>query len=166
MGTSSIYRHVQSKEELLIDGLSDLQEEAWRNFRCSDDRGASTRSRVTRFLDFQHALLVEDSDLTLIALRASTRPGVRVASLILALNDRSIGLLMEILQAGRVRGQLGSDVDVLEAARVIFNITQGARIPWANGMTDAESCHRAIQVGVNMLFHGLEKKSSPDSRIP
>ena len=30
MGTSSIYRHVQSKEELLIDELSALQEEEWK----------------------------------------------------------------------------------------------------------------------------------------
>jgi hypothetical protein len=50
-------------------------------------------------------------------------------------------------------------VDVLEAARVIFNITQGARIPWANGMTDAESCRKAIQTGVDLLFGGLEARA-------
>jgi AcrR family transcriptional regulator len=165
MGTSSIYRHVQSKEELLIDGLAMLQEEAWRNFRQTDNRKATPRSRVSRFLDFQHALLAEDSDLTLIALRATTRPGVRVASQVLALDDRAIGLLMEILQMGRMQGQLESDVDVLEAARVILNITQGARIPWANGMTNAESCRQAIETGINMLFRGLEKRPQSDSSV-
>ena len=33
MGASSIYRHVRSKEELLIQELADLQEEAWTRFR-------------------------------------------------------------------------------------------------------------------------------------
>ena len=41
MGASSFYRHVQSKEELLIEELADLQEEAWRRFRAEDARGAA-----------------------------------------------------------------------------------------------------------------------------
>ena len=156
MGASSIYRHFQSKEELLIAELVDLQEEAWRRFRDGDARRSPTRKRARRFLDCQHELLAEDSDLTLIALRATTRPGARVASQVLALNDRTIGLLMEIMQMGRMQANLRRNVDVLEAARVVFNITQGARIPWANGMTDAETCRRAIQTGVDLLFGGLE----------
>lgn len=159
MGASSIYRHFQSKEELLIAELVDLQEEAWRRFREGDDRKASTRKRVSRFLDAQHELLADDSDLTLIALRATTRPGAPMAGQVLALNDRTIGLLMEIMQMGRMQSKLRREVDVLEAARVVFNITQGARIPWANGMTDAESCRQAIQKGVDLLFGGLEKKA-------
>jgi AcrR family transcriptional regulator len=157
IGASSIYRHFQSKEELLIAELLDLQEESWRQFRLDDQRKAPTRERVSRFLDCQHALLAEDSDLTLIALRATTRPGARVAAQVLSLNDRTIGLLMEIMQMGRMQANLKRSVDVLEAARVVFNITQGARISWANGMTDAESCRKAIQTGVDLLFGGLEK---------
>jgi hypothetical protein len=80
-----------------------------------------------------------------------------VAAQVLSLNDRTIGLLMEIMQMGRMQANLKRSVDVLEAARVVFNITQGARIPWANGMTDAESCRKAIQTGVDLLFGGLEK---------
>ena len=159
MGASSIYRHFQSKEELLIAELADLQEEAWQRFREGDERKAPVRKRVSRFLDSQHDLLAEDSDLTLIALRATTRPGARVAAQVLALNDRTIGLLMEVMQMGRMQAKLRRDVDVLEAARVIFNVTQGARIPWANGMTDAESCRQAIQTGVDLLFSGLEARS-------
>ena len=53
---------------------------------------------MSRFLDVQHALLAEDSDLTLIALRATTRPAARVSAQVLALNDRTIGLLMEVMQ--------------------------------------------------------------------
>ncbi|MCS5635446.1 MAG: TetR/AcrR family transcriptional regulator [Myxococcota bacterium] len=159
MGASSIYRHFQSKEELLIADLDDLQEEAWKRFRAGDDRKAPTRERVNRFLDVQHELLAEDSDLTLIALRATTRPGARVSSQVLTLNDRTIGLLVEVMQMGRMQAKLRRDVDVLEAARVIFNITQGARIPWANGMTDAESCRKAIQTGVDLLFGGLEARA-------
>ncbi|MCH2186932.1 TetR/AcrR family transcriptional regulator, partial [Myxococcota bacterium] len=154
MGTSSIYRHVQSKEELLIDQLSELQEEAWQRFRETDRRTASTRERVRAFLDVQHKLLAQDGDLTLIALRSTTRPGARVAQLVLALNDRTIGLLVEILQRGRMQGDLSKQTDVLEAARVIFHITQGARIGWANGMADADSCRKAIESGVAMLFEG------------
>ena len=159
MGASSIYRHFQSKEELLTADLDELPEEAWKRFREGDDRKAPTRRRVTGFLDVQHALLAEDSDLTLIALRATTRPAARVSAQVLALNDRTIGLLMEVMQMGRTQSKLRRDVDVLEAARVIFHITQGARISWANGMTDAEGCRKAIQTGVDLLFGGLEAKS-------
>lgn len=156
MGASSIYRHVQSKEELLIDELAALQEEAWRRFRVEDDRSRATRDRVSRFLDVQHDLLVADRDLTAIALRATTKPEARVARQVLALNDRTIGLLMEILQMGRMRGDLRRDVDVLEAARVVFNITVGARIPWANAMVDDQTCRAAIQKGVELVFGGIE----------
>jgi len=155
MGASSIYRHVQSKEELLIDELVLLQVEAWRRFRLDDDRARPTRERVTRFLDVQHELLVADRDLTAIALRATTKPEARVARQVLALNDRTIGLLMEILQMGRMRGDLARDIDVLEGARVVFNITVGARIPWANGLVDDQSCRSAIQKGVELLFSGI-----------
>ncbi|TFG92064.1 MAG: TetR/AcrR family transcriptional regulator, partial [Myxococcales bacterium] len=43
MGASSIYRHVQSKEELLVQELADLQEEAWTRFRQDDQRSDAAR---------------------------------------------------------------------------------------------------------------------------
>jgi AcrR family transcriptional regulator len=155
MGASSIYRHIRSKEELLIRDLADRQEEAWQRFRAGDDRSLSTRERVRRFLDTQHALLAEDPDLTTIALRAATHPGARVGRQVLALHDRTIGLLFEVLQQGRMRGDLARDVDVMAAARALFHITQSARIPWANGVVDAAGCRAAIESAVEVLFRGL-----------
>jgi AcrR family transcriptional regulator len=156
MGASSIYRHVQSKEELLIDELVERQEEAWRRFRRESSLDQPTRDRVRHFLDVQHQLLSVDRDLTMIAIRATTRPDVRVAKRVLALNDRTIGLLAEILQMGRKHKDLDPKVDILEAARALFHITLGARIPWANGLVKPEACRRSIQTGVDLLFDGLE----------
>ena len=155
MGASSIYRHVQSKEELLIDELEAIQEAAWNRFREEDDRLRPTRERVHRFLDVQQELLLEDPDLTRIALRATTRPEARVAKRSLVLNDRTIGLLAEILQMGRKRHDLVRDINVLEAASALFHITQGARIPWANGLVSAKLCQRSIRAGVDLLFAGI-----------
>ena len=39
MGASSIYRHIQSKEELLVEELAVLQERAWREIRQRGERG-------------------------------------------------------------------------------------------------------------------------------
>jgi AcrR family transcriptional regulator len=155
MGASSIYRHVQSKEELLVDELDAIQEEAWRRFRTQDDRSHPTRQRIHQFLQVQHELLVADRDLTMIALRAATRPEARVARRALVLNDRTIGLLAEILQMGRRRADLVDDINLVEAASAIFHMTQGARIPWANGLVSAEACQRSILAGVDLLFRGI-----------
>jgi AcrR family transcriptional regulator len=155
MGASSIYRHVQSKEELLIDELEAIQEEAWRRFREDDDRSRPTRQRVHHFLQAQHDLLAADPDLTMIALRAATKPEARVARKSLVLNDRTIGLLAEILQMGRKKQDLVKDLDILAAASALFHITQGARIPWANGLVKASACQRSILSGVDLLFRGM-----------
>ncbi|MFQ5416512.1 MAG: TetR/AcrR family transcriptional regulator, partial [Myxococcota bacterium] len=112
MGASSIYRHVRSKHELLILELADLQEEAWNRFRLRDDPRAPTRQRIRDFFEAQHELLAADPDLTVIALRATTYPADRVSKRVLALNDRTVGLLAEILQGGRLR-DLDPDLDVL-----------------------------------------------------
>ena len=163
MGASSIYRHVRSKEELLIDELAELQEQAWQRFRSVERADETTRDRVMRFLSVQHALLAADRDLTMIALRATTRPEARVARRVLALHDRTIGLLVEILQTGRMRRDLARNLDVLEAARALFHITQGARIPWINGLVGTEECLRSIQTGVDLLFAGL---AAPEEAKP
>jgi len=155
MGASSIYRHVQSKEELLVDELADRQEEAWTEFRKADDRSRPVRERVARFLEVQHRLLASDPDLTIIALRATTRPEARVARRTLALQDRTIGLLAEILVAGRARGELPRDYDVMAAARALFHVTSGARVPWANGLVSADGCRQAIASAVELLFRGI-----------
>lgn len=155
MGASSIYRHVRSKEELLVEDLAARQEQAWTSFRAEDDRRRPCRERLGRFLQAQHALLAEDTDLTTIALRATTHPGRRVARRVLALQDRTIGLLTELLMSGRVRGDLARDVDVVAAARAILHLTQGARLSWANGLTDANQCARAVEASVELLFRGL-----------
>jgi len=160
MGASSIYRHVRSKEELLVAELADLQEEAWTRFRHEDDRAAPTRERVGRFLDLQHALLAESPDLTMIALRATTHTEARVARRVLALQDRTIGLLAEILQRGRMSGELAREADLLAAARTIFHLTQGSRVAWANGLQSAEACRAAIDGGVAVLFSGLESPTA------
>ncbi|HKK51731.1 MAG TPA: TetR/AcrR family transcriptional regulator [Myxococcota bacterium] len=160
MGASSIYRHFQSKEELLIDELTEMQEEAWTRFRRGDDRSRPTVERVRDFLDVQHELLVADRDLTTIALRATTRTEARVARRVLKLYDRTIGLLMEILQRGRMRKDLAKSVDVLEAARVLFHVTNGARIPWANGLVSDDACRRSIHQAVDLLFQGLAETST------
>ena len=155
MGASSIYRHVESKEELLVLELADLQEEAWTRFRLLDERGRSTRDRVRAFFEAQHALLAETPDLTVIALRATTFPAARVARRVLGLDDRTIGLLAEVLQGGRMHGDLGPDIDVLAAARALFHIASGARISWANGLASEQGCRRAIDDGVDLLFQGI-----------
>ena len=154
MGASSIYRHVRTKQELLLLELADLQEEAWVRFRRSDDRDAPTRLRLRRYFDAQHELLASDADLTVIALRATTYPEEPVARRALALQDRSIGLLAEILQSGR-RRDLADEVDVLAAARALFHIATGARISWANGLASETACRQAIETSVDLLFRGL-----------
>jgi AcrR family transcriptional regulator len=167
MGVSSLYRHIQSKEELLVEELAELQEEAWRRFREADDRRRPTLDRLRRFLRVQHELLVADRDLTVVALRATTRPEARVARRALALHDRTIGLLAEILQMGRKSGDVDRQVDVLAAARALFHVTQGARIPWANGLIDADACLDSLQSGLQILFHGLRASaSSQGGRAP
>jgi AcrR family transcriptional regulator len=157
MGASSIYRHVRSKHELLILELADTQEEAWARFRGQDDRMAPTRERIARFFAVQHEMLARDLDLTVIALRATTYPEARVARRVLVLNDRTIGLLTEILQAGRKR-DLAADLDVLAAARAIFHIATGVRLSWANGLVSEEACRGAIDDSVALLFRGLEPR--------
>ena len=58
MGASSIYRHIRSKEELLVEELADLQERAWtRVRRARRPRDLSARLRVRDFLDAEHELL-------------------------------------------------------------------------------------------------------------
>ena len=155
MGASSIYRHVRSKEELLIEELAARQEEAWTAFRTGDDRRRPVRDRMAAFLRAQHDLLARDTDLTTIALRAKTHPERRVARRVLALQDRTIGLLTEILMSGRVRGEICRDVDVVAAARAIGHLTEGARVAWANGLLSAEECGHAVEASVDLLFRGL-----------
>jgi len=155
MGASSIYRHVESKEELLIEELAARQEDAWTRFRKDDDRRSPARERLGRFLELEHALLAQDSDFTMIALRASTQPEARVAKRVLSLQDRTIGLVAEILQVGKLRGELARDLDVLAASRVIVHVTTGARIPWANGLVTAEGCRASIAAALDVLFRGI-----------
>ena len=159
MGASSIYRHIRSKEELLVDDLAARQEEAWRRFRASDDRSRPTRDRVLAFFAEQHRLLSEDADFTTIALRALTHPEARVARRVLTLHDRTIGLLAEILQIGRVRGDLARETDLLLASRALFHVALGARIAWANGLVSADGCASAIASSTDLLFQGLGRRS-------
>jgi AcrR family transcriptional regulator len=154
MGASSIYRHVQSKHELLVLELAEIQEEAWTRFRREDDRKAPTRGRVRRFLEIQHEMLAKDLDLTTIALRATTYPEARLARRVLALNDRTVGLLAEILQGGR-RRDLDPEMDVLTAARTIFHVATGLRIAWANGLVNESGCRESIDASVDLLFRGI-----------
>ena len=161
MGASSIYRHVQSKEELLIEELAEMQEEAWTRFRARDERSRPTAARLCDFFDAQHELLLADRDLTTIALRATTKTEARVARRVLQLHDRTIGLLMEILQHGRMKGHLARDVDVLETARVLFHVANGARIPWANGLVGDEALRASIVQAVTLLFRGVAAEPAP-----
>lgn len=157
LGASTIYRHVASKQELLVLEIADLQEEAWAHFRANDDRRASTRSRVLGFFESQHDLLASNADLTVIALRATSFPEAPLARRVLALHDRTIGLLTEILQQGRQR-DLSAKVDVMGAARALFHTAQGVRTSWANGQLSEKDCRRAIQDSVGLLFEGLEAR--------
>jgi len=153
MGASSIYRHVRTKHELLVLELAELQEEAWTRFRASDDRRAPTSTRIHRFFEAHHELLARDPDLVVIALRASTYPEAPVARRALALQDRAIGLLAEILQSGR--RDLAPGLDVLAAARTLLHAANGARLAWANGLVSEGGCRGAIRESVDVLFAGI-----------
>ena len=156
MGASSVYRHVHSKHELLVLELAELQEEAWLRFRSSDDRAAPTRERVQRFLEVSHELLASDADLVVIALRATTYREAPVARRALALQDRAIGLLTEILQSGR--RDLAPGIDPLAAGRALFHAASGARISWANGLLSESACRRAVDESADLLFRGLSAR--------
>jgi AcrR family transcriptional regulator len=155
MGASSIYRHIRSKEELLVDELGEQQQRAWSRLRAPALRALTARERLRRFLDVEHALLVSAPDLTTIALRATTHPEARVARRALALQDQTTGLITEILQSARSRGELRRDADVLAAARTLTHAIHGARLAWANGLLDAEGCRGAIESAVSIVFDGI-----------
>ncbi len=157
VGVSSIYRHVESKQELLVLELAELQEEAWLSFRRQDDRNAATRERVRDFFRAQHTLLARDPDLTVIAIRATTYPEARIARRVLALNDRAVGLLAEILQTGHMRNDLERGVDILAAARALFHGATGARVSWANGLLSEDACRAAIDTSIELLFRGIAR---------
>ena len=78
-----------------------------------------------------------------------------LARRVLALQDRTIGLVAEILQGGRMHGDLRRDVDVLVAASAIVHLTNGARISWANGLLDEQGCRDAIAAAVDLVFRGI-----------
>jgi AcrR family transcriptional regulator len=160
MGVSSLYRHIQSKEELLVDELVAKQEQAWVNFRREDQKGLSARERIGRWVALQHELLSQDPDFSRVALRASTHPEARVAKQVLALNDRSIGLIAEILMKGRMSDGLSREVDLMTAAQAVFYITNSARIPWANGVVSDEACLKNTLTAVDLLFQGLEARDA------
>jgi AcrR family transcriptional regulator len=155
MGASSIYRHIRSKEELLVDELGELQQRAWTRLRSGAPRSLPARERLRRWLHAEHALLASAPDLTTIALRATTHPEARVARRVLALQDQSIGLVTGILQSARARGELRRDADVLAAARTLTHAIHGARLAWANGLLDAEGCRAALDAAVELLFDGI-----------
>ena len=164
MGASSLYRHIRSKEELLVEDLAARQEEAWRRFRAEDARSRLARERLLAFFDHQHRLLSAEPDLTTIALRALTHPEARVARRVLVLHDRTIGLLAEVLLQGRMRGDLKREADVMLAARALFHAALGARIAWANGLLSPEGCAESIGSSVELLFRGLESYGSAETR--
>ena len=65
---------------------------------------------------------------------------------------------------GRMRNKdLMKGVDVMEAARVIFHVTEGARVPWAHGLLDDDACLEAIRKGVDLVFGGI---AAPDTTAP
>jgi len=68
-----------------------------------------------------------------------------------------VGLLTEILVAGRMRGELRRDVDPIQAARVVIHATTGARLAWANGLIDQDECRNTVDGAVSLLFRGLEQ---------
>ena len=171
MGASSIYRHIRSKEELLVDELGELQQRAWARLRTGASRALPARERLRRFLDVEHALLVRAPDLTTVALRATTHPEARVARRALALQDQTIGLVAEILQSARSRGELRREAEVLVAARTLTHAIHGARLAWANGLLDAEGCRAAVDAAVALLFDGIgargaEPEGSEGARDP
>ena len=101
--------------------------------------------------------VMQKRDLTTIALRAATHPEARVARRALALQDQTVGLLTEILVAGRSRGELRREVDPIQAARVVIHATTGARLAWANGQIGPEECRTTLDGAVSLLFRGLEQ---------
>jgi hypothetical protein len=48
----------------------------------------------------------------------------------------------------------------MEAARVVFHVTQGVRISWAHGLLGDDACLDSIVRGVDLIFGGL---AAPDS---
>ena len=124
-------------------------------FRKEEPGERHVRERIRRFFLAQYELLAREPVLTRIALRATTYPKARVARRVLALQDRTIGLLSEILMQGRMRGELARDVDVLAAARTLFHLASGVRGSWANGLLDEEACRDAIESAVDLVFRGV-----------
>ena len=159
MGTSSIYRHVRSKEELLIWELAELQSEAWTRFRASDDKVSPTRERIGRFFEVQHQLLASQPDFTVIALRAATYPPKPAARASLKLADQTVAILAEILQSGRKNRDLDPTLDLLAAANALFQVASSARMSWANGLLTEKACRKSIEASVDLLFRGIGSRS-------
>ena len=50
--------------------------------------------------------------------------------------------------------------DVLETARVLFHVTNGARIPWANGLVTDDALRASLHQAVDLLFKGVGERGA------
>ena len=137
----------------------------WTSSASCSSALARLRARVTRSLPAASACAASSTPSTRcwcahrISRRSrcapTTHPEARVARRALALQDQTIGLIAEILQSARARGELRREADVLVAARTLTHAIHGARLAWANGLLDAEGCRASVEAAVTLLFDGI-----------
>ena len=158
MGASSIYRHLRSKEELLIWELADLQGEAWKRFRADDDRSAPTRVRVARFLRGTARALGSQSGLHRDRV-ARSDPSARARGARLPTPHRPQHRLAgrdsaERSQERRPRSRRRSPV---RRECAVPRRNERANL-LANGLLTEAGCRSAIDASVDLLFRGIGKR--------
>ena len=156
MGASSIYRHIRSKEELLVEELG--RAPAARLDAPPHGRGArAARARAAAPLPRRRARAAACARPTSRRSRCAPPRIPRRASRAACSRSRTRRSASSPRSSSpaRSRGELRRDADVLVAARTLTHAVHGARLAWANGLLDAEGCRAAVDAAVALLFDGI-----------
>ena len=128
----TIYRHFQSKREILSLLIDDIEESLMGTLRDAREDGAPARENLERILE-AHLSDVEGRGAVsfIIISEATGFDGIGLQSRVALMLTHYLEFLQEVLEDGKREGSIRPDVDVQAAATAFLGLVQSTATLWA-----------------------------------
>jgi AcrR family transcriptional regulator len=166
IGKGAVYSYFSSKEQILIDMISEERQQLVARFEQRNDESAPIGEQILTLFLCQFDYILEHREIARLMYRESLFPVKPSIHQRHQVDNSYLNAVVGLVRRGQQRGEIDPNSDALSAAIIFYNHYSMAISGWYMGYIESADMAMNLQHLIEMAINGLHRSTDHASTSP
>nr|WP_320051206.1 TetR/AcrR family transcriptional regulator [uncultured Desulfuromonas sp.] len=164
IGKGTVYSYFSSKEQILIEMISDERRQLVERFEQRNDENAPIIEQILTLFMCQFDYVLQHREIARLMYRESLFPVKPSINQRHQVDNSYLNAVVGLVRRGQLQGEIAANKDALSAAIIFYNHYSMAISGWYMGYIETKHMAENLRQLITMAINGL--RSAPDESSP